>query len=236
MKRLFTSALALLLIAGAAQAQTTEKTAQKHAKHQKGGGKEFAQLNLSADQKAQMKSLHEKQKAEAEALKANKSLSADQQKEQRKALHEKYKSQMDAILTAEQKAQMAKVKAEHKAIANTGDWKKTDGNRRDTIGRRAGDKAKGDFIRKGGAGRGDMMKELNLTADQQQKVKSIQADFRTQLETVRKNESLSQEQKKAKFQELMKAQQEQMKTVLTKEQIEKMKSLRKERPAKGNVK
>jgi hypothetical protein len=53
------------------------------------------------------------------------------------------------------------------------------------------------------------------------------------MEVVRNNSSLTQEQKRTQFQELSKAQQEQMKSVLTKEQIEKMQSLRKERPAKN---
>ena len=87
---------------------------------------------------------------------------------------------------------------------------------------------KGDFKR--GA---DFQKELNLTQDQKDKMAKIRTDFKSQFETLRNDNSLSKEDKKTKMHELMKAQQEQMKTVLTKEQLEKMQSLRKDHPAKN---
>ena len=232
MKRILTSAFALLLLVGAAQAQTSKDGAAKKHKAQRGKG-EMNGLNLTTDQKARLKTLHEQHKAQAEAIK-NKSLTADQRKAEMKALHQKQRTEMDAILTAEQKAEVAKRKAAHKDRSRTADFRKG-GERRDTIGRRGGDHAKGGFERKGGD-RAAMAAELNLTADQQQKVKSIQAGFKGQLEALKADQSLSKEQKRAKMQEIMKAQQEQLKTVLTKEQQEKMASLRKERGGKRAVK
>ncbi|MCW3074376.1 MAG: hypothetical protein JWP69_1445 [Flaviaesturariibacter sp.] len=235
MKRILTSAFALLLLVGAAQAQTKEEgTAKKHREHK--GGKELKGLNLTADQKAKMKAFHEQQKLQMEAIKNNTALTAEQRKAQMKELHQKQQSQMDAILTAEQKSELATIKAEKRNRSKTGQWNKG-GEKRDTIGRRGGDRGKSDMSRKAGAGRGaEMAKELNLSAEQQQKVQSIQSGFKSQLETLKADQTLSKEQKQAKMQEILKAQQEQLKTVLTKEQQEKMASLRKERGGKRAVK
>jgi len=223
MKKIITGAFVLALSIGAAQAQTTSTdTGKDHKKEHK--MRSFDKLNLTADQKAKMKSLHEEQKKEMEALKKNGSVT----KEQKMELHKKYQDQMQSILTADQKTQLAKMKAERKASGKTGDFKK--GQHFD---KRAGSDStrmgrKGDF--KHGA---DFQKELNLTQDQKDKMAKIRTDFKSQFETLRNDNSLSKEDKKTKMHDLMKAQQEQMKTVLTKEQIEKMQSLRKEHPAKN---
>ncbi|MDB5251824.1 MAG: hypothetical protein JWP27_993 [Flaviaesturariibacter sp.] len=231
MKRILTSALAILLLAGAAQAQEKKEDA-KAGKHK--GHEAMKGLNLTADQKAKMKALHEQQKAELEALR-NQSLTAAQRKEKMQQLHEAQKAKMDAILTNEQRAQLAKSQADRQAHARTGQWNR-DGVARDTIGRRHADAAREAGNRRAGQDGARLAKELNLTADQQAKVKAIQQDFKGRLEAVRNDESLSKEQKQAKAAELFKAQQEQMKAVLTAEQQEKMKTLRASRGTKRNAK
>lgn len=75
---------------------------------------------------------------------------------------------------------------------------------------------------------------MNLTADQQQKMQQLRSNFRPQLEALRNDNSLTQDQKRAKMQDLMKQQQEQMKSILTPEQLEKMKTLRQERKNKDS--
>jgi Spy/CpxP family protein refolding chaperone len=221
MKKMITSALVLALTIGAAQAQTTstekEKENRKEHKMHKLDG-----LNLTEDQKARLKALKEEQKKEMQALEKTGSAT----KEQKKQLHEKYKAQMEAILMPEQKQQLDKIKEERKTSGKNADFKKSNGNKRNGwdstgIGRK-------DFRR--GA---DLQKELGLSQDQQEKIKKIRADFKTQFEAVHNDASLTQDQKRTKFHELMKAQQEQSKSVLSKEQIEKMESLRKERSSKN---
>lgn len=212
MKKIITSALVLALTIGAAQAQTGSSEKGKdhkkeHKMHRADG------LNLSEDQKAQLKTLHEQEKKEMEALKENKAAT----KEQRKELHEKYRQQMQAILTPAQKEQMEKMKEERKASGRKGHFKKGQ-----DVGR------KGNFKR--GA---DFQKELGLTQDQKDRMARIRTDFKGRFEALRNDNSLSKEQKRTKMQELMKAQQAEMKTVLTKEQIEKMESFRKERSARN---
>ena len=124
---------------------------------------------------------------------------------------------MQAILTPAQKEQMEKMKDERKASGRKGDFKKGQG-----VGR------KGDFKR--GA---DFQKELGLSQDQKDRMTRIRTDFKSRFEALRNDNSLSKEQKRTKMHELMKAQQEEMKTVLTKEQIEKMESFRKKRSGKN---
>src|SRR5215213_566025 len=209
MKKLITGALVLALAMGAAQAQTStpekENTHKREHKMNKLDG-----LNLTEDQKAKLKSLHEEQKKE---MQANKSAT----KEQRMELHKKYQAQMESILTPEQKQQLDNLKEERKAS-----------------GKKAGFKRGDDFSKKGNFKRGaDFQKELGLTQDQEDRMAKIRTDFRSQFEALRSDKSLTEEQRKSKFRDLMKAQQDQTKSVLSKEQVEKMQSLRKERSAKN---
>jgi Spy/CpxP family protein refolding chaperone len=249
MKRIFTSALALLLLAGAVQAQeNTDKKKEKHDKHQKmaqhhDGMKEA--LNLSADQQARIKAIHEQEKAEGEKLK-NSKLTIEEHKAQRKALHEKYQAQVKAVLTAEQiqkmesmrnkmaekhheKADMQNRKLGEKGRHGEQGVKRAEGSR-DTI--RAHSRMDRSMKERKDRDPKEIADELDLTADQKAKAKDIRQNYKVKMEAIKNDNSLSQEQKKEKFQALMKAQQEEMKSILTKEQAEKMNSMRKQRGAK----
>lgn len=242
MKRIFTSALALLLLAGAVQAQdNSAKRKDMHAKHQDG----MQALNLTADQQAKIKAIHEQEKAEAEKLK-NSKLTLDEHKAKRKEIHDKYQAMVKAVLTQEQNQKM---EAMHSKMAEKREMK---GDMKD---RKLDEKGRhGDHeIRKAEDGRDtirahsrmdnarkermdrnpkEIADELNLTADQKAKAKDIRQNYKGKMELIKNDNTLSQDQKKAKFQELMKAQQEEMKSILTPEQIEKMNSMRKQRGAK----
>ncbi|GAA4319367.1 collagen-like protein [Flaviaesturariibacter amylovorans] len=216
MKKILSAALALLLFAGAAQAQSAEKK-DKGARKGHRNGK--AALNLSEAQKTQLKDIHQRQKAEMEAVKANKALSNEQRMTQRKAIHEKYKAERKALLTPEQQQQAAQYRD-----GMRGD---RDGARRDTIGRRGGPRGEKGPRGERGADFGRMQQELNLSAEQQQRVKTINTDFRSKMEALRNDQGISQEQRRSKHQELAHAHREQLKAVLTPEQQEKANSLRK---------
>jgi Spy/CpxP family protein refolding chaperone len=233
MKRIFAGAFAILLLAGAAQAQVTEKTGKKYEAHQKKGEAGLKDLNLTADQKAKLKTLHEQEKAEADALK-NSKLTIEEHKAKRKELHEKYMAQMKAILTPEQQQKMAarhdqmgKNAGKHDELRKRGEAMRSQENPRDTLHAR-GHYNQGMKNRDGVKGK-EIADELNLTADQKVKVKNIRQEYKSKLEAVRNDNSLSQDQKRAKFQEVMKAQQDAMKSVLTPDQIQKMESLRQQR-------
>jgi Spy/CpxP family protein refolding chaperone len=219
MKRIFSSALVIMLTIGAAQAQST--STDKHEGHKKEHNKSFDDLNLSADQKARLQSIREDFKKQSADLKNNTSLSAEQKQAHRKELHQQFRSQSEAVFTPAQKDQMAKKRAEWKEKNKDGkkEWKK-DGQAK------AG---KGNHMQRGQ----DFQKELGLTTDQQQKMEQMRTDFRNKFSTMRSDNSLTDEQKKAKMQEMRKQQQEQMKSILTPEQIQKMESLRQQRNKKN---
>ncbi|RYD96010.1 MAG: hypothetical protein EOP50_07175, partial [Sphingobacteriales bacterium] len=174
MKRILTSALAIVLLAGAAQAQTAPAQGKEHRKgDRKEHRQEMAGLNLTADQKAKMKSIRERQKSEMDALR-NQSLTEEQRRTQGRAIHEKYRAEMKAILTPEQQQKAEQFRQNHPEGRGPG-----------------GEGAPGARGNRGGhgAGKGDrmakMQQELNLTADQHQRIKSIQEQYRPQLEAVR---------------------------------------------------
>ncbi|MFL5810998.1 MAG: Spy/CpxP family protein refolding chaperone [Flavisolibacter sp.] len=217
MKKIFTATLAFVLFAGAAQAQTKDTT-----EHHRNGGHEMMvkELNLTADQQAKLKSIHEQERNEMKALK-DKSLTADQLKAQRTELHKKYRTQTESVFTPAQKQQMEKMRSEWKAKG--GHEKKA--RKDDQANRSQGEK---------GFKRGEsFQKELNLTQDQKDKMARLRADSKTSFESIRKDQSLTDDQKKVKMHDLRKQQSEQMKSILTAEQLEKMNSFRKERAAKN---
>lgn len=198
MKKLFTGALALLLFMGAAQAQTKDSTKRgQHSRHEMMARK----MNLSADQQVKMKAIHEARKAEMKAL-----------KQQHKQLNQKYADQANQVLTPAQKEQMQKMKAERKQKAKEG--------RKGFKHGKAGRHGKG--MHKGA----QMRKDLNLSADQQNRMAELRKEFKGQFDALKSNQSLTAEQKKEQMKELKKSQQEKMKSILTQEQQEKIKSAR----------
>lgn len=223
MKRIVVSAFAILLVTAAVQAQT-DTTKGAHREHRDMQQRNpYEQLNLSADQQAKLKSMRDYFKKQADALKEQK-LTDEERRTGMQTLREQQRTQMEAILTPEQKAQMDKMRE----------------NRKD--GMRNGNRAKGDSsMRNGGTGfnghngngAAALQKELNLTTEQQAKMKEIRTGFKTKADNVRNDAALTKEQKQAAMRELMTAQQEQIKTVLTKEQQEKLQALRKNRAAQN---
>ncbi len=73
----------------------------------------------------------------------------------------------------------------------------------------------------------DMFKDLNLTKEQQEKVKTIMEKQRTEMETLR-NSSLSREEQRTKMMDMRKKYNDEIEAVLTPEQKEKYKAKQKE--------
>jgi Spy/CpxP family protein refolding chaperone len=88
-----------------------EKRGEKMREHRDKMAKE---LGLTDDQKSQMKTIHQDARKQAQAIKNDSSLSADQKKAKMKELHEQTMAKSEAILTPEQKQKMEQLKAEHK--------------------------------------------------------------------------------------------------------------------------
>jgi len=127
MKRVFLSAaLAGLMIAAglpaiaqSADSQTSTTTQQPAGEGHHGGkhGKHFARmakkLNLTQDQQAKLKPIFEQRHQQAQAIKNDSSLTADQKKEKMQELRQSTMAQMNGILTPEQQQQWQQMRAKH---------------------------------------------------------------------------------------------------------------------------
>jgi Spy/CpxP family protein refolding chaperone len=196
MKKILTGMLAVMLFAGAAQAQ------ENHKHEGKGRHGQFAkELNLTEDQKAKLKSIHEAERNEMQGLK-NSSLSEEQLRAKRQEIQKKYREQSQAILTPAQKDQMEKMKDERK--------EKGEGKKQFSKGKK--DKAQ--------------FQSLNLTQDQKERMAKLREEYKGRYESVRDNKSLSDEQRKTQMKALKEEQKSKMKSILTKEQQEKLQSTR----------
>jgi Spy/CpxP family protein refolding chaperone len=92
---------------GGAQGQQTA-----HPRHGGEHERELAKLNLSDDQKAQVNTIHENAKTQADAVKSDASLSDAQKQAKLHAIHEAAHQQMKQVFTPEQRQQL---KADEKA-------------------------------------------------------------------------------------------------------------------------
>lgn len=171
--------------------------------HSRKHEKSTESLNLTEEQKTRLNTIRGEERTEMEALKKAGNMTMADRKAKRTALHEKYAAQRKAVLTPAQQTQ----------------W---------------------DAVQKNGRGRGAHRKtggkmtkqDLNLSADQQAKMKGIREEFKTKAGVIKNNAALTGEQKKERFRELNTQQHEQMKSLLTKEQLERLKAARKDRSAK----
>ena len=119
MKKLILLAIAGLFFAANSNAQV-QKEMPKH-QHVKSDsayfmhrGKMMQDLNLTADQKTQMKALHQEMQQQRNAIKNDSSLSADQKKEKMKELHKAQSEKMKTILTPDQQAKMKAFREQRK--------------------------------------------------------------------------------------------------------------------------
>jgi Spy/CpxP family protein refolding chaperone len=84
------------------QTQTAPATPQKHARREQ----LMQNLNLTDDQKAQFKKIHETTKSQMDAVKNDSSLSFDQKTAKIRELRHNARMQMVKLLTPDQRAQM----------------------------------------------------------------------------------------------------------------------------------
>jgi len=213
MKKIILSALVLSLAFGVHAQEMKDRKTDRPMRHEgrmgkRGEAMNMQQLNLTADQKAAFKTQNESFRQKMQDLKKNDGITVKESREKMESIRKEHKANMDKILTADQKAQLNKRKTEGKA--------KMDQRMQERSSR--------------------MNEQLNLTADQSAKMKQHREVMMKQMKAIRENSSLTAEQKKEQSKELMKKQKESMKSILTEEQLNKMKEGRKERPASRKVK
>jgi Spy/CpxP family protein refolding chaperone len=211
MKRICTGFAALLLLTATAQAQSESPKAGAHPPHHQKHPGAYQQLNLTPEQQAKLKTLREEYKHKAYTLR-NEALPEAERRTKMQTLHKEHRASMEAILTPAQIEQLAQLKAAHNPDGKY--EKRFNANGSKTHHRKE-----------------DLQEELNLTSAQQEKLGEIRKDFKTKAVSVRNNPALAQEEKQKQMQALRKAHEEAIKTVLTKEQAEKLQALRQQRAA-----
>ena len=119
MKKVFLFVTAALLFAATSNAQvqrnssSSQRVQSDSARHGR-NGKMMNELNLSQDQKTQIKSLHQENKQQRDAIKNDASLTPDQKKQKMKELHQSQSDKMNSILTPDQQAKRKQMMAERK--------------------------------------------------------------------------------------------------------------------------
>jgi Spy/CpxP family protein refolding chaperone len=195
MHKIFIAVSALLLTTGGLQAQTNGSTKEATSSQttRKQGRKALAQLHLTDAQKKQAKEIRESYRKQDQELRSNTQLSKTELDKQLKALHQDQKEKMQGILTADQKAQLAK----------SGRHKGQDKHHPANIDQ--------------------MKSRLGLTDEQTTQIKANRTDFQTKMKAIRADQNLTAEQKKEQLQTLSKEQRTKMQSILTPEQKAKMK-------------
>lgn len=203
MKKIVLSLLVAAVTMSAVQAQEIPERKQgefqKHEFKRKHHGKKMADLNLSDEQKAQLKSLNEAHHKQVAELKKQDNITVKESREKMEALRKDHQTKIQSVFTAEQKASIEKNKEAGKAKMKAMDEQ-----------------------------RAVKMKErLNLTDEQSKKMAESRKAMSEKMKAIRENKTLSDEQKKEQSKELMKQQKESLKSILTEEQLQKMKEKRK---------
>lgn len=170
-----------------------------HVRHHR---MDLQKLNLSEDQKAKFKSQNESFRKQVDDLKKNENITVKDFKTKMESIRKEHKSKVEGILTADQKAQLEKMKTD--GIAKQKEMAKQRAER--------------------------MKTNLGLTDEQSSRMESSRKEMGEKMKAIRENKSLSDEQKKEQLKELHKKQKENMKSILTKEQLEKLKESRHKRP------
>jgi Spy/CpxP family protein refolding chaperone len=134
MKKLFLFAIAGFFFATASNAQTTRDAAASQ-KVQSDTSHHFRKnmmddLNLTPDQKSQLKALHQDMKQQRDAIKNDATLTPDQKKEKMKELHKSQQDKMNSILTPDQQAKRKAFMEQRKENQKmNGKWKGKKGSK-----------------------------------------------------------------------------------------------------------
>lgn len=201
MKKISAGIVLMMFLAFGASAQ--EKQKGHHGKHKAKHHREYLtkDLNLSDDQKQKMKEVKENHRKQMAELRKNENITVKEMRDRRAALAKEQKAAIDGILTQEQKIKIQEQRT--KSIEK----------RKEMQAKRAE----------------KMKKDLALTDDQSSKLKTMNESYRSKFETLKKNESLDRTAKKEQFKALKQQHKEELKNVLTQEQIQKLDEMKKDK-------
>jgi len=200
MKKTIAGLALIMLAAFSSQAQQTDQpmhSMQHHGRHH--GEERFTKaLNLSAAQQQQMKDLQSSFKEKMADLKKHDEITVKEYNANLKALQEERKTQWQAVLTPAQKETLAKMKEQRQ------------------------EKAKQRAL-----ARAEKLKDkLHLTDAQSSQLKDMRTGTMTRIKSIREDNALSHEQKKEQIKGLVMQQKEQLKTILSAEQLQQLEQMK----------
>ncbi len=175
--------------------KTDRPVHHERMKGRHGAGMDMKALNLTEEQKAQFKTQRETFRKQLEELKKNDGITVKESRMKMEALRKENKEKTEKILTKEQKAKLENIKTEGRA-------------KHEAMGKERGTR---------------MKTELGLSDEQAAKLEKSRASVAADMKAIRENKSLTDEQKREQMKELGKKQKENMKSVLTEEQLKKLK-------------
>jgi Spy/CpxP family protein refolding chaperone len=178
----------------------------KHHKQQKQHA--MQQLNLSEDQKKQAAAMKQEYRAKMQELNKNENITVKEYRDMKEPLRKEQKNRMQGMLTAEQKQKMEQLKQDKKA-------------RHEAHFARQLDK---------------MKTKLQLTESQVAKIKADREAMKTRVKGIKENQGLDRVQRKEQLMALKNERKAQMDNILTAEQKEKLKEMKKNRHGKHQVK
>ena len=161
-------------------------------------------LNLSEEQKAKFKSLNEDFRTQMEELKKKDDITVKEWRSRMENLRKDHRDKISSLLTDDQKNQLKKSREARQL--------------------RQSDRRKEGFDR--------MRTRLNLTDDQAAKLKQSHSDMAEKIQSIREDQSLTDDQKKKQVKELKKKNQENLKTILSEDQLKRLHEKQVRRPAK----
>lgn len=200
MKKIVAAMLAIAGFIFSANAQEAPTAKHFHHRHNH-HGLMMKEINLTATQQQQLKLNRDSYKNQMTELNKNESITVKEARDKKEALRKEQKTNMMSILTPAQKIKMENLKKNREA-------------KRDEIVAKRLDK---------------MKTKLNLSNDQVAKIKRSREDIHNQSKDIRDNDQLSRTEKKEKLMVLKEQTQNNLKSILTPEQINKIEELKKNR-------
>lgn len=201
MKRTIVSLAVMVIAAISVNAQQPDKTInpehQQHFRHH-GHGMMAKKLNFSDAQKQQLKTINSDYHNKMMELKKHDEITVKEYKSQMTALRKAHMAQIQALLTPAQKDELAKMKEKRMEMAKLN----------------AGTRAE------------KMKIKLGLSDAQASQLKEARTDMVAKIKSIHTDNSLSQDQKREQIKSLVMQQKDQLKTILTPEQLEQLQQMR----------
>ncbi len=203
MKKIWMAAASLLLMAGSLEAQKNNDTATAI----KSGGIHQRQKGKHTEKGMRNVSLTDAQKTAAKSLKENFQKQSAALKNDKNISAEELKTRTAALKKEQHEKMQSLLTADQQKQMAVNRQKQRDGQQN--------------------GNRDKFMKKLDLTTDQQSRLQESRTAMQSKMKAIKEDKSLTEVQKKEQVKNISRQQKENLKSILTPEQLEKMKAGRK---------